>query len=328
MLAPTSFDGPATTDAALAALAAEVGLIDPEPEAKDAENFSQSTDSSQADTGLGSSMNTSQELMEFNDGAADLSLEENHDRAESMETAKECSPAANVEATEPASNNVVGLFGGARPGLKGGRVRLGLFGGGVKMPPRQFKWRKGLLGGGDGDSDSPVAADTDTASDTLNASFPVPASETENPPAETSAPERIEDNDELSANSAKAHDDDKPAKPDDDPEESDNEPTSAPTIVPIVDPFSPICKSFMPNLKFVQSEGRRDLKTDLKRDIKAQKDELDNGVRNGNGNNLIDVKKEETSDPLSTLASAALGRATPKIVAKQEVQFKTIYNRI
>lgn len=308
LLAPTSFDGPATTDAALAALAAEVGLIDPMRDAKDPDNFSQSTEDSQADTGVGS-MNTSQELMEFSsEGGADISMEENHDQAESMETDSECLPAASVEAAESASNNVVGLFGGARPGLKGGGV--------VKMPPRQFKWRKGLLGGGDGDSDSPTAAaDTDTASDTLNASFPVPASETEDPQAETNLPERIDDNDELTdANSAKAHDDEEPAKPDDEPEESADEPT--PTPIPVSTP------SLAPALVPVTQAKNNTVLHEVKRDVKNEKqDELGNGITNGTSNNTSDlhVKKEETSDPLSTLASAALGRAAPKIVLKQEV---------
>lgn len=125
-IASTSFDSPATTDAALAALAAEAGLIDPEP-TKD--NLGESaaeeeTESQSADT-------------------------ENEKDEMSMDT--QVSAAA-------------GLFGGSstysKLCLKGGaKFRLGLFGGSpvVKrnLPPKPFIYRGGLMGGS---KDSPEAS--------------------------------------------------------------------------------------------------------------------------------------------------------------------------
>ncbi|XP_018325608.1 host cell factor 1 isoform X2 [Agrilus planipennis] len=97
-IAPASFDSPATTDAALAALAAEAGLIDP---VKD-------------------------------DGEDKLSPDQSNmimkiDESNSNESAMETEPSANEASS-------VGLFGGMalhqRMGLKGGgKIRLGLFGG-------------------------------------------------------------------------------------------------------------------------------------------------------------------------------------------------------
>lgn len=119
--ASTSFDGPATTDAALAALAAEAGLIDPEPQ---------------------------------KDSTATLKV----DKPEPMETEsngevekKDGGAVANAQET-PA----VGLLGGTvqeKLGLKGGsKVRLGLFGGSPVGPPTEkISYRGGLLGGGAGE---------------------------------------------------------------------------------------------------------------------------------------------------------------------------------
>lgn len=124
-IASTSFDGPATTDAALAALAAEAGLIDPEPK-EDA-----STDSAQKEE-------SKEELMEV----------EQASKEESMETSE----------MEDAPN--VGLFGGSRKsyiGLKGGsKFKLGLFGGAPVNPPPviPYKYRGGLYGGSKDDQPS------------------------------------------------------------------------------------------------------------------------------------------------------------------------------
>ncbi|XP_022915035.1 host cell factor 1-like isoform X2 [Onthophagus taurus] len=93
-LASTSFDGPATTDAALAALAAEAGLIDPEPD-KDLSSL----DSSQAE----------------DDKSLDVSLEESD---------KSQSDIAMDSDVVGATATAVGLFGGTpryiKPGLRGG----------------------------------------------------------------------------------------------------------------------------------------------------------------------------------------------------------------
>lgn len=113
-IASTSFDSPATTDAALAALAAEAGLIDPEP-AKDS---------------LGDS------AMEEDDSEAAAAAEAEGARDEDAEV------------------SAAGLFGGSNTypklSLKGGaKFRLGLFGGSpvVNLPPKPFTYRGGLLGG-------------------------------------------------------------------------------------------------------------------------------------------------------------------------------------
>lgn len=134
-IASTSFDSPATTDAALAALAAEAGLIDPEP-SKD--NLSDMTPDE----------------------------EENHNTSLDTENEKDGEVETEVSAT--------GLFGGSssysKLSLKGGsKFRLGLFGGSpinssINPPTKPFTYRGGLLGGGkdspDTSQDSSVTPDS------------------------------------------------------------------------------------------------------------------------------------------------------------------------
>lgn len=145
-IASTSFDSPATTDAALAALAAEAGLIDPEPN-KD----------SLGDT-----------IIEEDESETPSTENENDKEDMSMDT--QVSAAA-------------GLFGGSstysKLCLKGGaKFRLGLFGGSpvVKsknFPPKKITYRGGLMGGS---KDSPEASQdsaisTDHSQTNMNGSF-------------------------------------------------------------------------------------------------------------------------------------------------------------
>lgn len=99
-IASTSFDGPATTDAALAALAAEAGLIDPEPQ----KDVSKST----AETG---------------DSGEKLSETES---APEPASNQESGSASQLEAT-------TGLLGGGR------YQKLSLKGGGSRIPPKGFR---------------------------------------------------------------------------------------------------------------------------------------------------------------------------------------------
>lgn len=123
LIAPTSFDGPATTDAALAALAAEAGLIDPEPN-KD-----------------GTERNMTPGSVEQNIMVVQADEQTDIDST------------AEGEASAPTETASVGLFGGSsiykKIGLKGGsKIRLGLFGGSPMFPPcRPITYKGGLLGG-------------------------------------------------------------------------------------------------------------------------------------------------------------------------------------
>ncbi|KAF5300380.1 hypothetical protein FQR65_LT01001 [Abscondita terminalis] len=121
-IAPTSFDGPATTDAALAALAAEAGLIDPES-SKD------SSSEKEADP----SEEQSVAFLQTDDDA-------------NIETA------SDMDAVAPTETASVGLFGGnplhTKLGLKGGsKIRIGLFGGSPILPTNAVTYRGGLFGG-------------------------------------------------------------------------------------------------------------------------------------------------------------------------------------
>ncbi|CAH0562216.1 unnamed protein product [Brassicogethes aeneus] len=137
-IASVSFDGPATTDAALAALAAEAGLIDPEPE-KD-----QSKKSSESES-LDKTTSASEE---------------------------EASETSVSEASVPVVETVAGLFGGtpfAHVGLKGGGKfkKPGLYGGSPV-----FSYRGGLFGGSkdsiDANSNKPTTAEADSTQTAMN----------------------------------------------------------------------------------------------------------------------------------------------------------------
>lgn len=150
--ASTSFDGPATTDAALAALAAEAGLIDPEPE-KEA--------LVEKETLSGETTDTNETPMETE------SIEETQEVEKVAEVAEESATAVDG----PSEAATIGLFGGStihqKLGLKGGsKIRLGLFGGSPVGPPTiPFNYRGGLFGGS---KDSPEATESETAEVTEN----------------------------------------------------------------------------------------------------------------------------------------------------------------
>lgn len=139
--AATSFDGPATTDAALAALAAEAGLIDPEPSKETAGN---------------------KEMSVVEQGVMVIQADR---------TSEGSGETDGVPSTETTS---VGLFGGnplyQKIGLKGGsKLRLGLFGGSpVGLPGQKLPCRIGLYGGskdppnGSGSQDSGFSSQEST----------------------------------------------------------------------------------------------------------------------------------------------------------------------
>ncbi|KAG5877102.1 hypothetical protein JTB14_002412 [Gonioctena quinquepunctata] len=131
-IASTSYDGPATTVAALAALAAEAGLIDPEPE-KGAPLKPDATEQESADK-----------------ASIDVPTE---------------APVAEVTTPLEAS---AGLLGGSTIsqalGLKGGsKIRLGLKGGTPNLPPKGFRYRLGLFGGSKDELEAPEKPSTTTA---------------------------------------------------------------------------------------------------------------------------------------------------------------------
>lgn len=130
----SAFDSPATTDAALAALAAEAGLIPA------------SADSDTADNESSLSQTSSRE---------DINMDSQDDKSDSLSSKTDSS--VSVALTEPTSTTetVAGLFGGGRYtklSLKGGSKYSSSVTGN-----RPFMWRKGLLGGGNGsDSETPT----------------------------------------------------------------------------------------------------------------------------------------------------------------------------
>ncbi|KAJ8984479.1 hypothetical protein NQ317_006139 [Molorchus minor] len=150
ILASTSFDGPATTDAALAALAAEAGLIDPEP-VKVVAKIDNDPSANQKPTIMEVSVDTS---------AADTSAD-----------------GATVTAVEAAT----GLLGGSKvPSkltLKGGsKIRMGLFGGSPILPPANFRYRMGLFGGSKDELENTMkptttTAEADSTQSTINGSL-------------------------------------------------------------------------------------------------------------------------------------------------------------
>lgn len=122
-LASSSFEGPATTDAALAALAAEAGLIDPEPE------------------------------KELGDKDVDMT---SVDSAMVPDDSPSNSPVVVSESSENSEAPTVGLMGGS-PCFK-----LGLKGGSRVLPPKGYRYRKVGLKGGSKDEEN-VKSPTTTA---------------------------------------------------------------------------------------------------------------------------------------------------------------------
>ncbi|GJQ65215.1 putative kelch motif protein, partial [Trypoxylus dichotomus] len=135
LAASTSFDGPATTDAALAALAAEAGLIVPEPE-KDMSPSIDSTTPSDDDK---------------------IMVTESGENKPVTEITTE-----NEVGTTTAT---IGLFGGSRRYTK-----LGLKGGskGIGPPYRPFTYRGGLRGGSKDIMEPTATQTTNTADSTEN----------------------------------------------------------------------------------------------------------------------------------------------------------------
>ncbi|CAH1103409.1 unnamed protein product [Psylliodes chrysocephalus] len=139
-IASTSFDGPATTDAALAALAAEAGLIDPEPEKGSIVKI----EGVDVDSEVGEKSS-----IDSSDDAGDM---------------------ANVSTPMEPS----GLLGGSimqTLGLKGGSR--------LQKPPKGFRYRMGLFGGSkdqleSGMKSSTTTAEADSTEATLNGSLKVP----------------------------------------------------------------------------------------------------------------------------------------------------------
>lgn len=148
--ASTSFDGPATTDAALAALAAEAGLIDPEPEKETI---------AEKEAAVLEGTETDETELDTTESHADS--EESEDIGATVLASEATSIADNSAEAQP-----IGLFGGGtiqqKLGLKGGsKVRLGLFGGSPVGPPTiPFNYRGGLCGGS---KDTPDITNNDTS---------------------------------------------------------------------------------------------------------------------------------------------------------------------
>ncbi|KAB0801371.1 hypothetical protein PPYR_05725 [Photinus pyralis] len=148
-IAPTSFDGPATTDAALAALAAEAGLIDPEP----------------------SKEVTIEKDVDQSPSEQNVTFLQGDDHA-NIETA------SDVDAVAPTETANVGLFGGNPVnkilGLKGGsKIRLGLFGGAPILPTKPVTYRGGLFGGTKDDPLPPEETVDETTESTVNGTIPL-----------------------------------------------------------------------------------------------------------------------------------------------------------
>lgn len=153
--ASTSFDGPATTDAALAALAAEAGLIDPEPE-KETPTEKETITAETAEI-------SETPMQEENNGETERTNKQSENAASGTIAVTDVTRVADNSTEVPA----VGLFGGStvhqKLGLKGGsKIRLGLFGG---SPIGPFSYRGGLFGGS---KDSPELASSETSEATEN----------------------------------------------------------------------------------------------------------------------------------------------------------------
>lgn len=174
-IASTSFDSPATTDAALAALAAEAGLIDPEASTK----FESEAQSSFIDSGItlpSSQVSDSQPVSTDNEAMELVTEQDTVTPVEDncQETLENLQMEVNSDSVGPVQastvedqNSVVGLFDGSNKlSLKGGgRFKLNLLGGSpITFPKKPFMWKKGLLGGGNGDSETTTTPQIGTTS--------------------------------------------------------------------------------------------------------------------------------------------------------------------
>lgn len=112
----------------MAALAAEAGLIDPEPEKETNESKTDAEDVQDAPVDAESSNKDGGSKNQFDDGSS-------------------------------------GLLGGGsfKLGLKGGGRESSLLGNGLNLPPKGFRYRKGLLGGSKDDPDVNMKSPTTTA---------------------------------------------------------------------------------------------------------------------------------------------------------------------
>lgn len=318
-IASASFDSPATTDAALAALAAEAGLIDPETSTK-FESEGQTFDGNSREK---ESTDVAETPMDVSEGDG---VQENNSPEETMENLEMEVSSGGTEST--AVTNVdgqtsVGLFGGGsscRLGLKGGRrFKLGLLGGSPigSLPKKPFMWRKGgLYGGGNGDSDTTTTStnifqnannNSSNNADSVNFNndnnvINNSANDATNPVDNSTIPLDIK-------NEYEEEDTFKLQFTQDDEENNDSKNSN--------------------EMQFNSS----DIKDECDR-IKQENDDNDiNSTINGSNNEFINdggAKKEEgVGDALSTLASAALGRATPQTHIKSEtvsIKFHFIFN--
>lgn len=158
--ASTSFDGPATTDAALAALAAEAGLMDPpEPEKE--------TPVAKATTASVVASESGETPMETDSNEKGKETTEAAGSVAKTSSGTDAKPATDGSSEEPAG----GLLGGSmihqKLGLKGGsKFRIGLFGGSPVGPPTaSYSYRGGLFGGS---KDSPEPANNEPSEVTEN----------------------------------------------------------------------------------------------------------------------------------------------------------------
>lgn len=313
-IASASFDSPATTDAALAALAAEAGLIDPESNSK----FETDTQTSFADSGV-TSMTSSQiseaAASETTESNADVPMELGTDQDVSIDNCHEetlenlemeVSGSGNNNASLEGQNSVVGLFGGTRKlGLKGGgKFKLGLLGGSpsLTMPKGPVMWRKGLFGGGNGDSETSTNPQISTnifTNATEAVSLGTNFSET---PAASNFTNSTDtnmtvDNSTLALDIKNEYEEEEEFKLQFHPDDDTNEQKQA---------------------DFSSSEAL--VKEEFAERIKQEINEEENAIINGSNTSEFDGNKKDEpgGDALSTLASAALGRATPQTYTKAD----------
>lgn len=329
ILASASFDSPATTDAALAALAAEAGLIDPEPSNK----FEDNQDNFGSDSGV--SLPNSQESAVESVGTVDTAVSDESQTLlvssqetpmeEDMQTDKlgdvvnEDVDMKDVEPEQVTSSetSTVETFVGDKLGLKGGgRFRLGLLGGSPMndkpiLPNRIYKWR-GLLGGGKVDTATTEPPTESTNTNTDNETVPTCTAT----PTSTSIVNTTESNTDVEKNiSDKFSFDIKTELNEDEEEEEDFRLRLSSQSVDGL------------NMEEFNTSGEI-IKEEFDDKIKNEVDELENKNNsevNGNSNEQTEQKNDEPiGDALSTLASAALGRATPQVYTKviKNVQFK------
>lgn len=317
-LASASFDSPATTDADLAVLAAEAGLFDPEPTTKFTDN-EENTFIDDSGVSLSNSQVSSAESGVTEDGNTNITvaaaeLSNNEEMAEttqenSTEIDTATKSATSTDSVSETTTTSIGLFGGAKPVCKlnlkgGGKFQLGLLGGSPvfnNLPSRPHMWRKGLCGGGNGDSDLPTNASIFPSSNeavSLGTSLSTPLA-TNNTGTFSNNSETNMEEDNNSFNSLDI-------KTEYDEEEEEDFSLRLPS-------------GSEENLK---ADGF-EVKEEFDEKIKRESDETEERkISDATDNTKSD---EPVGDALSTLASAALGRATPQIYSKAEVNFIFIF---